>query len=154
MNGDTGTLRRVAREKGREWGRRYLPAECVGILFTVAGGLAAHLAFDSPLLTALGGTWGETVGYYATMLGTEIARGRVAGAVSAIVVLRTARDLAIEFTGAEVLDTLVIRPAAIYALTTWSGNPLAGLVLGKLVADVAFYIPTIAAYEWRRKHLR
>ena len=137
-----------------EWARRYLPAECVGIICALAAGIAASSRFGNPALTALAGTWGETVGYYATMLVTELrSRGAPAGRVPLRGVPRAVRNLFLEFSGAECLDSLLIRPAAMYALTAWSGNLVVGLLLGKIVSDVAFYVPTIVAYKLRRKYL-
>jgi hypothetical protein len=142
------------RDKLAEWGRRYLPAEVVGIICALVGGIVASRMLGNPALTALAGTWGETVGYYATMLVTELRqRGAPAGRIALRNVPRAIRDLLLEFSGAECLDSLFIRPAAMYALAAWSGNLVVGLLLGKLVADIAFYIPTIVSYELRRKYL-
>jgi hypothetical protein len=142
------------RTKAREWGRRYLPAECVGILCTILGGVGTSMAFGNPLLTALGGTLGEDIGYYGTMLANEIRAERTgAGASTAAVMLRAVRNIALEFSGAELLDSVLVRPAALYALTAYSGNLALGLILGKLTADIAFYIPAIIAYELRKKYL-
>ena len=50
------------------------------------------------------------------------------------------------FGFAEYLDSFVIRPSA--------GNVALGLVLGKLIADVTFYVPTIFFYELRKKYIK
>lgn len=143
-----------ARAKCTEWARRYLPAECIGLLGALIGGLAARYALDSPALVALGGTWGENVGYYGTMLATEMAAASASSSGRFFPRLaRATRNLVIEFGGAECLDSLFIRPAAMYALTLWSENLIVGIVAGKIVADVSFYVPTIVAYELRRKYL-
>ncbi len=147
-------IRGRAAGKLAEWGCRYLPAECVAIVCAIIGGVAAHNAFDNPVLTALGGTWGETAGYYAMMLRTEMnAQCAAAGPSVFANLLHAIRNLLVEFTGAELLDSLFIRPAAMYALTAATGNLLLGLLLGKLTSDVTFYIPAIIAYEVRKKYL-
>jgi hypothetical protein len=143
-----------ARAKCTEWARRYLPAECIGLLGALVCGLMARSACDSTAVVALAGTWGENFGYYGTMLATEMrggdtpVRGRPLRRIA-----RAIRNLLLEFGGAECLDSLFLRPTAMYALSLWSGNLVAGIVAGKLVADVGFYIPAIIAYELRRKYL-
>lgn len=144
---------RRIRGKLREWGRRYLPAECAGSVCAVIGGIATSHAVGLPVFAALGGTVGETFGYYAMMLvtelrwgGTPIGQATLRGVPPAI------RNLLLEFGGAECLDSLFIRPAAMYALTLWSGDLVVGLLLGKIVADLAFYVPVVIAYELRRRY--
>jgi hypothetical protein len=59
------------------------------------------------------GTWGENLGYYGTVLTRELrARRARNGRLTPAAVLRTIRNLALEFGGAELLDSLLIRPAA------------------------------------------
>jgi hypothetical protein len=144
----------LLKDKLAEWTRRYVPAEGVGIICALISGIAASRMLGNPAVTALAGTWGEAVGYYAAMLVTELRqRGVSAGRASIHDVLRAIRNLLIEFSGAECLDGLFIRPAAMYAFAAWSGNLVAGLLLGKIAADILFYFPTIVAYELRQKYL-
>ena len=63
------------------------------------------------------------------------------------------RDLALEFGGAEFLDSLVVRPGAMLVLIALTGNLPLGLVLGKLAADLTFYGAAIGAYELRKRYL-
>lgn len=51
-------------KKPAEWLARYGPAELCAIAGAVSGGLLVHTLAGNPLLTALGGTWGENLGYY------------------------------------------------------------------------------------------
>lgn len=57
------------------------------------------------------------------------------------------RSVAVEFGPAEVIDSVAIRPAALYLGPMLSGNPVFGLIVGKLVADVGFYGCTVLSYE-------
>lgn len=148
MCGD-GVSARIA-----EWLRRYLPAETVAIVCTLVAGVAASRAGGHPTVVALAGTWGENAGYYGTMFLTEIGRGRArAGGRGVGGSWRALRNLALEFGPAEALDSLLVRPAAMYAGAAITGSVPLGLLLGKLAADVAFYGPAIAAYELRKKYL-
>ena len=62
----------------------------------------------------------------------------------------TWRNLFIEFGAAEVLDSGVIRPAAMALGVRWLGVE-AGIAAGKVAADTAFYGPLILTYEIRRR---
>jgi len=129
------------------WLRRYLPAEAVSLLAAVlSGSLAAFLSGDNPAITALVGAWGENVGYYATMVVRE------QHANSRQSVWRTMANLTLEFGVAEALDSMLIRPALMYGAGQLVSDVRLGVLIGKVVADVAFYVPTIAAFELRQRY--
>ena len=65
---------------------------------------------------------------------------------------RLAAGLLVEFGPAGLLDTLVTRPFMMAIGTRALGFPW-GVVVGKLAADVLFYLPVIFMYE-RRKQWR
>ena len=58
----------------------------------------------------------------------------------------------IEFGPAEILDTGLIRPLTMGVGTRLVGRML-GVPLGKLAADVTFYVPVILIYDWRRRRM-
>jgi hypothetical protein len=64
---------------------------------------------------------------------------------------RTVRDLAIGFGPAEVLDTVPVRPAMIYAGQIFTGRFLLGTLLGKVSVDAVFYALAIVGYELRKR---
>ena len=134
-----------AQKKVMEWVGRYLPAELCAIVGAVGGGLVIDFLFHNSVLTAFGATWGENVGYYGQILYQDMrAKG----------VLKGLRNILFEFGVAEYLDSLIIRPTAMHFLPLWLGNLPVGLLLGKLAADVVFYIPTIYFYELRKKYFK
>ena len=57
------------------------------------------------------------------------------------------RSVAIEFGPAELIDSLLVRPAAFYIGPQIFGNVVVGWIFGKLVSDVAFYVFAIFSYE-------
>jgi hypothetical protein len=140
----------------REWLRRYLPAEAVGIVGALAGALLVMRATGAPVAAAFAGSVGETVGYYATIGWRDVVRHhrplegtphrRFARAVGL-----TARDLAVEFGPAEALDSILLRPLLMYVGPVVTGHFLAGTLFGKLTADVAFYAFAITGYEVRKR---
>lgn len=142
------------RRKGAEWLERYGVAEVAGLCTAIAGSFAARALTGSEIAAAYGGAMGENLGYYGVMIGREVMHDRhaaheadrhygVAGAA------RTARNLVFEFGIAEVLDSTVLRPLAMGLGVRFFGRSL-GVVVGKLAADVTFYVPVICAYELRR----
>jgi len=100
------------------WLKRYLPAEIFATTCALLGGGITNLLFHNPILTALGSTWGENLGYYGT-----------------------------------IIFSFIIRPFAMYIFPKITHNLYLGLIIGKLTADITFYIPTIIAFELKNKFL-
>jgi len=150
----------AAREKGREWRRRYLLAEIVGTLSALAAALTVHALTGSLAPAALAGSVAESLGYYGVILRRTVPTlyRAHAGARPARRLLRTGRGLLAEvsdFVAAELADTFVVRPGLIYLAAGWVGSGLTGgLLVGKLLADVGFYAVVIPAYELRKRLTR
>jgi hypothetical protein len=138
-----------------EWVRRYLPAEILGTVGTIVGGLIVHWFTSNTALIALGGVCGENTGYYLTILFSDIMEAtrkyKALGVRDAYII---ARNIFVEFGFSEVLDTFVTRPFLLYSFIRMINNVPIGLLVGKVGADIAFYVITILMYEWRKKHLR
>jgi hypothetical protein len=142
------------RAKGAEWLKRYGIAEVAGLCTALVGSLAARALTGSEIAAAYGGAIGENLGYYGIIVGREVAHdrraafaaGRVYGLAGAG---RTARNLAMEFGVAEVFDSGVLRPLAMGLGARVFGSGV-GVIVGKLAADLTFYVPVICAYELRR----
>lgn len=141
--------------KLREWVHRYGVAECAGVAGAVVGSYLVRHITGNTIAAAYGGAWGETLGYGAAIVTRDLvseshaarsARGRFhLGDVG-----RVFAGLLVEFGPAGALDTLVTRPAAMALGTRAFGLPL-GVIVGKLVADLLFYIPVIIMYERRKR---
>jgi ornithine decarboxylase len=136
------------RVRVREWLLRYGPAEVAG----TAGAILAATAVDRfavDAATAYAGAIGEGFAFYAVLLIRDLRRQRATrghhGAVR-----RTVRDLVVEFGPAEALDTLLVRPLAMYLGTVVLGTTWLGVAAGKVAADAVFYALAIAAYETRK----
>jgi hypothetical protein len=147
------------KRKLREWLRRYLPAEILSLLATLAGaGLGLWLT-HSRVTAALAGTWAGNVLYFGTILLQDARRARqvrrAAGLPYGWVTFgKNLRALLVEFGPAELADSFIIRPALMYYLPLWLGRFALGILLAKLLADVTFYIPAILSYELSKKRLR
>lgn len=127
------------------WLRRYGPSELLGTAVALA---AAALAFElgGSVAAAFAATWAEFLAYYGLMVWRTL---RESGPFSPRTALITVRNLLLEFGPAELLDSMLIRPAALYAAISLAPMLALGTLLGKLVADVCFYVPTVIAYELR-----
>ncbi len=132
-----------------DWLRRYLPAELAGIPSALLCAWAADRLTGSTAAAAVAATWGENLGFYGLLLARELRRRGGRRALAAAL-----RDLTLEFGPAEALDSLLLRPALIYIAMLYAPHPALGVLLGKLAADLAFYLPTIASYELLRRRAR
>jgi hypothetical protein len=135
------------RRRTRRWLRRYLPAEAAGTSAAlVAAAVAARGGIESAVVAA---AWAEALGFYLFVTVRELRRR--GGARSPRHVAGAVRDVVTEFGAAEAVDTLFARPLLMYAFAAALGGVLAGVVVGKLAADVVFYALAIPAYELRER---
>lgn len=143
------------KEKIIEWIKRYLPAEICALVGALTGGMITHFLFAKPVVTALGGTWGENIGYYGQILYVDIRKRKQKDErMTFIGLLKVLRDMIVEFSAGEYFDSFLIRPAAMYFFPRLVGSVPLGLLLGKISADVTFYLPTIVSYELRKKYIK
>ena len=69
-------------------------------------------------------------------------------------IYKNARDLMIEFGPGEIIDTVFARPAAMVLFPLLIPNYAFAILIASIVADLAFYTPTILAYELKKKYLK
>ena len=112
----------------------------------VLAGLAVTAWTDNPGLIAVAALLGEIVGFYAVLAITIYAEQAQVAPSWRRAVLRTGLLLVAEFGVAELLDTLLIRPAALILGVWLVPDPLWGLLIGKIVADVVFYAIAAGAF--------
>lgn len=96
---------------------------------------------------------GENVGYYGVVTVRELVHDARAARAAARAYggrgrARTIAKLLVEFGPAEALDAAVVRPLSIGMATAALGG--AGVVIGKIAADLPFYVPVVITYEVRR----
>ncbi|UYZ59358.1 hypothetical protein [Hymenobacter latericus] len=147
------------KQKVKEWLRRYLPAEILSVVATLACAAWAHWATGNRITTALAGTWGGNVAYFGYILLIDVLYARRTRHAhgqryTGRTFLKNLRALFVEFGVAELADSFVIRPALMYTLPAMVGSLSGGILLAKLLADVTFYVPAIISYELSKKRLR
>ncbi len=125
-----------------EWFHRYAVAEVVGLVCALVAGIVAGRTAGAGA-AAIAATLAEGVGFYGVILLREVRRHGPHW--------RVARGLVVEFGFAEVADTLLVRPLAIYGAALLAGDTMAGVLIGKVAADVFFYGAAIAGYELRKR---
>jgi hypothetical protein len=144
----TGT---AVRRGGRlqEWLLRYAPAEVFALIGALGGAFAvSHLGY--PAVTAYAAAIGEGVLFYSAIMIRDLRSNRQRG-LARRPLSHTLRNLSLEFGPAEVLDSLVVRPLAMYVGPILVGSLTAGVILGKIAADVVFYTLAIVGYEFGKK---
>lgn len=143
------------RKKIIGWLKRYWPAEIVAFICALTGGIVVHNIFNNAILSAFAATWGDNIGYYGTIIFRDLrVIQKIHKKISAPAVVKVFRNLFLEFGSAEFLDSFVIRPFAMYIFPILFNNLSLGLIVGKIVADIVFYIPTIVSYELKGKFLK
>ena len=142
-----------ARRKLMEWLRRYLPLEIAGWIGELGAAAVAYSWTGSLAVAAVAATIGSSVGYYlpayisAVRWGSSVEQHRPWPARTALAHFLALRSLTIEFGPAEVVDSLLVRPALIYSAPLMLDHVVLGWIVGGFVADVAFYVFAIGSYE-------
>ena len=135
------------------WIGRYGPSELLGTVASVGAAVSVQEVTGSLAAAAYVGSLVEAVVFYGIMFLRESlreahlagSRGRPFGGAD---LLPVARSMLLEFGAAEALDVTFSRPLCMaLGLELVGGH--AGALLGKLAADLLFYGPVLAIYEWR-----
>lgn len=145
--------------KLKEWLKRYLPAEILSVVATVAGAWLAVAFSANAVSTALAATWAGNVAYFGYIILSDVRLAnlectRNGSTFTGQHFLQIIKTLFIEFGVAEVADSFFIRPGLLYYLPVLTGNLTFGVILAKFAADVTFYIPAIIGYEFNKRKLK
>lgn len=131
----------------RDWIGRYLVAELAGLTTALlAAVVVTSWAPDRLAVAAYASALGESVGFYAGFLLVRYLREEIGGSPRRRIAVLVAAAV-VEFGPAEILDTVLIRPAAMYLASWATGNVVVGVLIGKVAADVIFYGLAITSYE-------
>ena len=116
----------------------------------IAAGLLVTLWTTAPVAIALAALVGESLGFYlvlaVTIYGEQASQTVTGSHGRGRAVTRTVALLLAEFGPAELLDSLLIRPAALVLGVLVLPDPVWGLLAGKLVADLVFYALAAGAF--------
>lgn len=142
----------------RLWFTRYLPAEIVGTSLALLFATLTYNQTDSYLIATAAGLVGEGIGFWGFTIVREIINTshkiknlplwrRVIKVTTA-----TTTNLLIEFTTAETLNTLFVRPVCLYYGPQLIEPYSLGFLVGKMISDAFFF--TVAACGYGANHVR
>ena len=86
------------------------------------------------------------MGFYAGFLIVRYLREEIDGPPRRRIAVIVAAAV-VEFGPAEIIDTALIRPAAMFLGSLATGNVIIGVLIGKVAADIVFYGLAITSYE-------
>ena len=148
---------KFVKEKFKEWAKRYVPAEVLAVIGALIGATLIYFLTNNRIFAAYGGAIGENIGYYSLIISKDIRRSvemhrnkKLKYGVKSF--LKDLRNILVEFGFSETLDSFIIRPFAMYIFPIILGSYSLGIIIGKFVADITFYMPTIIFYEFRKKY--
>ena len=131
----------------REWIGRYLVAELAGLTTALLAAVAVTSWFPDRLaIAAYASAVGEGVGFYAGFLVVRYLREEIEGPPRRRIAVIVAAAV-VEFGPAEIVDTALVRPVAMFFGALATGNVIVGVLIGKVAADVVFYGLAITSYE-------
>jgi hypothetical protein len=146
-----------AKSKFKEWLRRYILAELLGTAIALALATVAYSHTHSYLAAAGAGFAGEGIGFYGYFIVSELMqhglryKGLPLYKQIPLVLAKSGTNLFVEFAPAEVLDNIFVRPVALYIVPQHIKPYVLGFIIGKLGADLFFYIFAIAGYEAKKR---
>ncbi len=148
LRGELSTSGRWAR-----WLGRFGPSEVMGGVAAVTGAWLAQGFGGGRITMVIAAVAAETICYYAALLlrdlRYEARERRNAGlGFGRRGVEDVVQNLIREFGVAEAVDSLLLRPLALYIGLTALALPW-GVLAGKLVADLIFYGPVLGRLHWR-----
>jgi hypothetical protein len=130
------------------WLRRYGPPELLGTVAALVGASLAQQMSSSEMAAAVTANWTEAIAYYGLIIIRDLwADGRSSPHAALTII----RSLVIEFGPAELLNLTLIRNATLYAGITMASSLAMGVIAGKIVADILFYLMAVASYELLRR---
>jgi len=140
------------KHKIKEWLNRYLVPTLLSVVLSVSLAMLMDILFHNAIITALGGTWGDNLGFYGLILYKDVRERKARDERLTILgILKVLRNAVAEFGVAEYLDSFLIRPSLMYIFPEILGNKAVGIIIAKFAADITFFVPTIIFYEIRKK---
>ena len=147
------------KNKFREWLKRYIPAEMCGTIIALTLAWIMYSQTHSYALGAAAGWVGEGIGFFGYFIVNELLIHTKSYASYSffkrvpLVLAAAGTNLIVEFLPAEIIDNLLIRPFVMFVIPQYIHPYPLGFLIGKLSADIFFYIFAIVGYEIRKRML-
>lgn len=143
------------KNKIREWVCRYGPSLVLAIAAAVIIAKLVYSIFGNLVVAALAATWADNIMFYGLIAYRDFKRRKKKDKEFTIVgVFKLMRNMIFEFSPAEYLDSFLLRPFYLSVFPYFIENYSLAIFLGSLAADISYFIPTILAYELRKKVFR
>ncbi len=146
------------KSKVYEWIKRYTLAEIIstGLSLFVAW-LVMEITTDR-ILAAFSGSLAASVLFYGVVAISDVRKSikrqnSTNEKYKLKALLKDLRNLIIEFGPAEIIDVIAVRPFFMYLIPKLMGDFILGTLVGKIIADLFFFVLAIVMYELRKKHL-
>ena len=144
--------------KIKEWIRRYLAADILSTVLSLATAWVIHRSTQDNVLAAFMGSAMASISFYGIMAYADVRKSlrhhqKHALHYDFVAYFKDLRNLIVEFGPSEILDVLAVRPFFMYLMPKVMGEFVWGVFVGKMMADVVFFIPAVVMYEVRKKHL-
>ena len=146
------------KNKIKEWIRRYLLADILSTVLSLATAWVINRTTADNVLAAFFGSAMASISFYGIIAYNDVRKSlkhhrKHDLSYGFIAYFKDFRNLIIEFGPSEILDVMAVRPFFMYLMPKVIGQFVLGTFIGKMMADVVFFIPAIVMYEVRKKHL-
>lgn len=132
-------------KKIKIWIKRYLPAEISSIVLGFVITLLSYHFTQNKLLSAYIGTIADNLGYYGFLFLRDFKQKKNRN------FFKILKNIYLEFGIAEFFDSLFIRAFSIYFFSNLISPYGVGVIIGKICADIIFYMQIIFVYEMMHK---
>jgi len=141
-----------------EWLKRYLVAEIVSTALSLATAWGIMESSSDRVMAAFVGSAVASISFYGVIVITDFRKSLVIHRsknqpYKIRSFLIDFRNLIIEFGPAEILDVIAVRPFFMYLIPKLTGEFILSTLVGKIIADIFFFVLAIVMYELRKKHL-
>lgn len=141
----------------KEWLSRYILGEVLGTLIALVFASVAYAHTHSYVVAAAAGFVGEGIGFYgyfgiSELLTNHKAYAHLPFARRLLAIAgKSSTNLIIEFAPAELIDNIFIRPFLMFYMPQHITPYALGFVVGKVLADLLFYVFAVAGYELKKR---
>ena len=142
----------MIKHKLKEWIKRYGPSQLAAFILAVLGANLGMFLFNNIIIAAYIATWADNFGYYGIILFKDLRNRRKKDkGFKSVGLLKVIRNLTIEFGPAEYLDSFFLRPFYLTVVPLFIPFYNIAIIIGTVLADITFYLPTVLGYESRKK---
>lgn len=146
------------KNKIKEWIRRYLLAEILSTALSLATAWVINRTTGNSVIAAFAGSAMASISFYGIIAYNDVRKSlkhhrKHELSYGFVAYFKDLRDLIIEFGPSEILDVLAVRPFFMYLIPKIIGEFVLGTFIGKMIADLVFFVPAIVMYEVRKKYL-